>query len=426
MVADQPGLPELVDALRWRWKLTALIALGIFAGAVLYVSTLPPVYEGKATVALTPKDDVDTDIVRIVGPQYVAYVTAPVTVSQVAEDVDQDAGELADAVDASLVTDTGNLEITVEGDSPEETAEAANSFAQAALDFTEVGDPVRTKMLALALPNESPVAPPTRLLQAAALLVGLIVGIAVSFFVERSKPRVRSWKDLAQLTGYNVIGRIPKSRVLRRKPLEAFGDPRVGVAFRTIRANLERAWRDRTIHVIMVTSPSPGDGKTTVTALFAEALARLGTQVLLIDADLRRPGIARSFGVSPDKGLSQVLRDSVSLEAAIQTGWVDGLTVIATEPDADAGDLLARRFEAVMAEARRSFDLIVVDTPPLLGTDDARTIATLVDGVLVVVSAGTPASLVSEAVMALEGLEAPVLGAIGNRLRESRSSYYYT
>ena len=140
--------------------------------------------------------------------------------------------------------------------------------------------------------------------------------------------------------------------------------------------------------VIVVTSPSPADGKTTVTTLLGEALGRLGMRVLLIDADLRRPGFARVIGVAPRPGLAEVLRGETSVLAAAQSGWSENVSVLATAHDPEAGDLLARRFTDVIDEAKESFDLILVDTPPLLSTDDARTMATMAKGILLVVVAG--------------------------------------
>jgi Mrp family chromosome partitioning ATPase len=120
-----------------------------------------------------------------------------------------------------------------------------------------------------------------------------------------------------------------------------------------------------------------------------------------------------------------VLREMASLQQGVQKGWSDGLYLLPTSADPEGGDLLATRFGELVAVARKSFDIIVVDTPPLLGTDDARTLLSMAKGVLLVVSAGANADAVNEAVLAVESLHAPLLGIVGNRLRESRSLYYY-
>ena len=392
------------------------------------MESLPPEYEEEAIVAFAPLPEEGADTVRVVVPAYVEYVTAAPTVRKVAAELGEDPSELASATDASVALDTGNLTISATLPSPERAADAANAFAEDLVEFAETDEIqlLSSQIIAEAVPSSQPSGPPRTLLEAASLLLGALLGIGVSLLVERGRPRLRSWRDIARMTGYPVVGRIPSSRTIKARPKEAFSDPAVGSSFRTLRTNLEREWQDRTVDLIVVTSPSSGDGKTTVSALFAESLARLGAQVLLVDADLRRPNIAKTFGYPAEGGFAAVLRENKTLEEAVQDGWTDGLAVLPTEPDPDAGDLLARRFDAVMQDARQKYDIVVIDTPPLLGTDDARTITTMAKGVLLVVAARSIANPVNEAVLALEALKAPVLGVIGNRLRESGSYYTYT
>jgi polysaccharide biosynthesis transport protein len=428
-VAQETGLPELLDALRWRWKLIALIAIAVFVGAAAYVETLPNEFEGESIVAFAPRPKVDAanaDTVRITLPRYVAYVTAPSTVEEVATELGEDAGEIGDSLDAQNPSETGNLVITSRLDSSERAAAVANAFADAAVDESLSDELLTADVIAVALPSSSPAGPPRRLLEGAALVVGLALGIAVSFLMERGRPRLHSWREIASLTGYSMLGKVPDARVLRTRPSEAFADPQVGAAFRTLRTNLESRLSEKSPNIIVVTSPSKGDGKTTIAALFAESLARLGLRVLLLDADLRRPGVSRTFRFPPSPGMSETLRGESSIDSSVQDSWVDNLWVLPTRADPDAGDLLATKFNDMMRDVKEKYDVIVADTPPLLGTDDARTLATMANGVLLVVSSKTLAGTVSEAVLSLETLNAPVLGVIGNRIRESRGSSYYT
>jgi capsular exopolysaccharide synthesis family protein len=179
------------------------------------------------------------------------------------------------------------------------------------------------------------------------------------------------------------------------------------------------------VDLVVVTSPAPSDGKTTTAALLSEALGRLGMRVLLVDADLRRPGLGRMLETSGEGGLSAVLRGRRTLDEAIIPGWADGVWVLPTVQDPEAGDLLSRRFAEIYEEAREQFDIVVVDTPPVLATDDARTLATMAKGILLVVSAGTLTSAVNESVLAVEALNAPLMGIVGNRFKDSRTPYYY-
>ena len=278
-LSQEGGLPELFDAVRWRWRPTTLIALLFFLGATLYVDRLPAQYDGTALIAITPEPwspNSGADTVRVGAPKYVEYVTALATIRQVAGSLGEDEQTLRNAVGAHLATDTGNITITVRLPSPIRAARAANAFADSALEFAKSDKQLDAEPIARALAPNDPAAPPRRLLEAAALLVGLMLGIVASLLLERGRPRVRTWRELARTSGYPVVGRIPPSRAMRKGPAEAFSDVTTASAFRILRANLEPQLREGHVDVIVVTSPSPADGKTTVTTLLGEALGRLG------------------------------------------------------------------------------------------------------------------------------------------------------
>ena len=407
-----------------------LVSLSVFLGAAIYVHSLPSEYDGKAIVAFGPRADVasaSSDTVRVVVPKYVAYVKAPSTVRAVAARLGENASTLSGAVDANLAQDTGTISITVRLRSPARAATIANVFADQLLSFAKRDPLLSAQLVAPALPSSSPAAPPRILLDAAALAVGLLLGVGLSVLFERGRPRLRSWRDMAELTGYPVLGRVPTSRPIRTMVTTAFSNPIDGASFRTLRANLEPLLRDKGIKIVIVTSPSPGEGKSTVAILLAESLSRLGMKTLLVDADLRRPRIGQLLPDNTNPGLSALLRSDGSKTVVAERGWIENLYVLPTTADDDAGDLLARRFGDFAKGISKLFDYVVVDTPPLLGTDDTRAIATGADmlGVLLVVSTGSVAQPVNEAILAIESLQTPMLGIVANRLSESRTYSYY-
>jgi succinoglycan biosynthesis transport protein ExoP len=426
-VADDVTLPVLFQDVRRRWKVAAAVTLAFLTGGALYAQSLPNRYTASVVTAFAPKPDADVgaDTVRVVLPRYVAYVTSRSTINRVAPLVGERPGVLDDGTDARVATDSANLTVTVTLSSGQRAADAANALAADTLAFAATDRLLDAVIVAQALPPESPSGPPRRLYQAAALLVGLLLGTAAALALERSRPRIRSWRDVGLLTGYNVVGRIPPSRALRGPPADALLDPAVGAAVRTLRTNLERASRERPVHVLVVVSSLPGEGKTTVASALAVALARLEAHVLLLDADLRRPGLTRLFPGPERPGLAELLHDKADLEQTLRRGPVPNLHVIPTAADTEAGDLLARRFADVLRKARERFDVIVVDAPPLLGGDDARTLATLCDGCLLVVGTDTRAEPVSEAAAALDALGVRVLGAVANRSRDPRGHGTY-
>jgi len=428
-LAQEGGLPELLDALRWRWKPTLLIAVLFTLGASLYVESLPSQYDGKAVLSIGPRDpSAGSDTVRVVGPKYPAYVTAPATVAQVVARSlpSENTTTIEKALDSNIATDTGNQKITCRLPDPTRAERCANAFATREVAWSKANDKLlAATLVAPATKPTSPAAPPRRLLELASLFIGSLLGIVASLLLERGRPRLRSWRDLARASGYPVVGRIPPSRALKQGPMAAFSDLRTASAFRILRANLEPQLREGSIDVIVVSSPAPADGKTTVTTLLGEALGRLGMRVLLIDGDLRRPGFSRYAHVSPHPGLSDVLRGEIPLMEAAHDGWAENVSILPTAHDPEAGDLLARRLTDVLEEARENYDLVIIDTPPLLSTDDARTIATIAKGILLVVTRGTLARSVNEAVVAIEALQAPLMGIVANRFKEASVPYYY-
>lgn len=428
-MAQDRTLNDLLQALRWRWPLALAIAAGITIGAVIYVEALPDTYEAAAVVSITPSPQEETagsDTVRVVAPSYVAYLIAPSTVREVADELGISASDLTDQVVAAVAPDSGNLSITATDTDPTDAAAIANAFAERAVALSEEDRLLDADLIAPAVTPGTPSGPPRKLLEAAALLVGLLLGLAVALLIERGRPRIRSWRDISDLTGYPVIARIPTARIMRSRLREAFSDPSVGAAFRTLRTNVERALpEERSSGVaLMVTSPSSGDGKSAVAALFAESLARLGSPTLLIDADLYRAGVSRQIEIT-DASTIDVLRNPSSLKSSVTPGWVDNLDVLSSRPGLPPEDLIALHFEDLLKEVRARYTYTVIDTPALLGTDEALTMATVVDGVVLVVPVGSVTRPVNESVLALEDLKAPVLGGVGNRLRRSEVGQTY-
>jgi capsular exopolysaccharide synthesis family protein len=325
----------------------------------------------------------------------------------------------------SLVQDTGNLVIKVRLESPELAAQAANQISERVVRFSATDSLLRGERVSVALPPTSPSSPPRRLLEAAALVIGLILGIAVSLLVERGRPRYRSSREVAAGTGYTLLGRVPPSRLLRASPREAFSDPAVSSAFRALRVSVQSLHGEsQENRVLMVTSPHAGDGKTTVAAPLAEALARAGARVLLIDADLRHPQIGTLAGMNGDRGLAAVLHNACGIEAATRPGWIKGLSLLPTVADPDAGDLLAQRFGQVIDRARPLYDIVILDAPPILAIDDAQTMATAVDSVILVVRKDVSVASVNDAILMVEGLRVELLGIVTNRFKEPGSYYF--
>jgi capsular exopolysaccharide synthesis family protein len=422
------GPAEILDALRLRWRLAALVLVAVLGGVLAYAYTLPNQYTAKVIVSLTPRPQagVGASDVPQLGQQYVAYVTAPNTIARVAANLGLDRTTLGDGVGASVATGSVNLEIKVQLRTPRTTATAANALASAVVAFASDDRLITAKVVSPATVPGAPSKPRRKLIAGAGGVIALILAIAVALLVERGRPRVRSSVEIATVTGHDVLGRVPLSRSVRRGVAAALEDPLVGGAIRSLRTVLDHQAREAAVRTLAVTSSVPGEGKSTVAASLAWSIAHLDARVLLIDADLRHPSLARVLSLPPKPGLVEVLRGEVPLARAVtDAAGPAGLFVLPTSGVAETGDLLARNLHALLREAAGSYDVVVVDTPPLLAGDDSTTIATMCDAVLMVVTSGQQIRRLSDASRALAAVQARVLGVLLNRTDVPSYGYTY-
>src|SRR5258706_10085977 len=199
--------------------------------------------------------------------------------------------------------------------------------------------------------------------------------------------------------------------------------------YQGLRLTIERLRRGRTLQVIAITSPAAGEGKTLTAINLAAALARGSDDagVLLIDADLRRPAVARQLAITdPRGGLTEIVENSAAtIDSVTNTLKPHNLTVMTAGARTGAVHHILRspRLEQVLAEARQRYDYIVLDTPPLLPVFDSAQLANSVDGVLMVVAANqTPRKLLGEALNLLD--PAKMLGIVFNRDARPMFGYY--
>jgi len=199
--------------------------------------------------------------------------------------------------------------------------------------------------------------------------------------------------------------------------------------YRTLRHSVERLRRERGVHVLAMTSATPGDGKTVTTLNLAGALAQgESARVLVVDADLRRPSVAKYLGLDHQSslGLSNILLDpACGLNQVVRRLEGFNLSVVPSGPAQNAPyELLnSARLENFLKEARELYDCVLIDTPPLLPLPDCRLIGKWVDGFLLIVGADkTPRRLVSDALNLLD--PAKVLAVVFNGDRRPLSNYY--
>ena len=286
-----------------------------------------------------------------------------------------------------------------------------------------------------------------------AFLVGLVGGVGLALLREYMDNTVKTPGDVETLTRLpslavvpayatlNGRGRVPK--LLKGAPGDgaetrvelvshSMPQSQISEAFRALRTSLLLSQADHPPQVILVTSALPREGKTTAAVNLAVTLAQLGDRTLLVDADLRKPGIGRALSLTDGKyaGLSSYLAGVSSLElVTVPHPAITNLAAIPTGPiPPNPADLLSsRRLSEALATLRREYKFIVIDSPPVMAATDPVILSVLADGVLLVVRSGeTPKDAFLRARELLAGVKCRLLGVVLNAVDSSSPDYYYS
>jgi capsular exopolysaccharide synthesis family protein len=227
-----------------------------------------------------------------------------------------------------------------------------------------------------------------------ALGISFVLGMLLATMREKLDDRFRSATDMKSSLGLPVLAVIPQSTTKRSPSVSGqriLLDPAsdAAEAYRSLRTAVQFAAPDGQTRTVVVTSPSSGDGKTTLASNLAIAMAQAGKKVCLVDCDLRRPMQHEIFGTKNNTGLSMLLAGRCSLETALQRGGVPGLEILPCGPlPANPTEILnSREFGDLLEQLADKYDHVVIDTPPVQSVNDTRIIAALCDATLIVLKA---------------------------------------
>ena len=288
-------------------------------------------------------------------------------------------------------------------------------------------------------------------------IAGLLAGAGAGFLAEKLDKVFHSPDELKDSTGLPILGTIPFTKDLKKRATAPsvnvmpdaerqtirFGGSSYGYnsspfleSFRTLHTNLQFISPDQPIRSLVISSSTPADGKSTVTTFLAQAAAAMGLRVLLVDADLRRPRIHETTDLPNVWGLSNVISSEIHVDDVIQrcsfgadslTPTDDNLFVLtAGQIPPDPTRLLAsKKMRHLVERFQEQFDLVLFDTPPLLGLADARILAAHTDGIALVVGLGkTDRAVLTEVLYGLRTSRARVLGLIANGVKNYTTSSY--
>ena len=493
---EQQGLQRYVNTIRERIKLIVAVTLLTTAAAVAYVVVAHKEYTAESDMLVTPSPsddpatnglpliktssdptrDVETAARLIVNRDVALRVKSDLSLSE-------SAASIKNRVTALPVAQSNIVSISAVGDSPRQAQQLANGFGQAVIEVqtdqlhraldkkianlqaqlralgpgarsvTAPGslaaqlaalqalrsgdDPTLSVETRAALPTGAS-SPKKKLSIIAGLLAGLILGIGSAFALQVLDPRLRREEQLRSLYGLPILGRIPRES--RRGSQRALAPERLSPstleAYRTLRATLA-ASRGRAVTgapAVLVTSPSPSEGKSTTAINLASSLALAGNSVILIEADLRRPAIGDALGVTAEHGTGSVLLGVADLEEALVETKAYGRylrLLLADKGSAASGFMADQLFlpaaRNLVDDAKKLADYVIVDSPPLSEVIDALPLAQQVDEVLVVVRLGRTQLIKLQnlaELLARHDIEPVGFAVVG--VQATGEGYYYT
>ena len=264
---------------------------------------------------------------------------------------------------------------------------------------------------------------------AVALLLGLVLGLLLVLLLEYMDDTLKNPEDVEKRLNLPVLGVIPKLKANETLE-EVTADVRSAFAeaYRSVRTALQFATATGTPRSLLITSASPAEGKSTAAVTIGRNFSQIGKRVLLIDSDMRKPSMHKKLGIDNSAGLSNYLAGLMSIADVIRETELPGLHVITTGPlPPNPAELLHDdNMLRLLAYGLEHYDQIIIDGPPVMGLADAPIISSNVEGVLLVVEAGSTRKLAaSTAVKRLHAARARLVGALINKFEAKHAAYGY-
>lgn len=430
-------LTDYLAVLRKYWiSVVAVLLAGVAVAALVSLITKPmytastaiffTVQSGSTAGELNQGSTYAENQVR----SYVQVVTTPVVLQPVIDKLGLGTTplKLAEKVEASVPTNTAIITIEVVDNDPAQAADIANAIGQQlTLIVDELSpqgtDGAKTVKATIISPASVPTewtSPRVPLNLALGAMLGLLLGVGQAVVRRRLDTSVVGEPDIEEVTDRSVVGVITFDADAKEHPLIFDAAPHSirAEAYRRLRTNLQFLELGVRRRSVVVTSSVAGEGKSTTAINLASALADTGRSVLLIDADLRRPGVAGYLNLEGAVGLTDVVIGRASLTDLVQPIGRGNLHVlVAGQIPPNPSELLGSESMAkLLAEAADRYDMVIVDSPPLLPVTDAALLSRACGGALLVVGSGSVTKPeLAGAIGSLEAVEADILGLVLNR-----------
>lgn len=447
-------LQDYLRVLRNHWVGVLVITILCGAVAMAWTMTRTPMYSANATGlvgtgASTGAGDASVGDTLAISraTSYVAVARGRETAQDVIDRLHLDTSPSALIGDISVTqpVNTVLLQITATATTPVGAQQLADAWVAALADEVKQiespntplhdGVPRIVPVDQAALPSR-PSSPDAERNIGLGVLLGLLLGFGYAVLRSTLDRRLRVAADVETRSNVPVVGVIPAAGVLKHASLattaaaDDLAATPVAEAFRKLRTNLMFMSVDNPPRAVVISSARPGDGKSTVATNIAAALESSGQEVVLIDADLRRPTVAGRFGVDEAVGVTNVLSGQVKLDDALQRApGFERLSILAAGTEApNPSELLGSQTMKNLIATLKESAFVILDAPPLLPVTDAALLSTAADGVLLVISSGrTLDTDLDSCVTSIQAVSGRVLGVVLNRthIRESGRGYGY-
>lgn len=438
---------QFLMVLRRRWLSIMALLLVALSISATFTFTRTPLYESRTRIFLSVdvRDTTDAYAASLFASgrasSYADLASSTELASRVIDqlNLDMTSEALANDISAEVVESTSLIEMRVLNEDPQDAqliADAATSeFIKYIADLETPSEDgvsqIRAQVTDEASLNEGQVSPDVVLNLVVAAVIGLLLGVALAVAREILDRTIRTADHVGELTDSPVLASIGFDGDIKAAPLltDLGGFAARTEAFRLLRTNLQFIDLDHPPRCLVITSAVPGEGKTMTSTNLAVALAQTGRNTLIIDADLRRPRVASTLGLDPAIGLTTALVGKTEIHDAIQVHEPSGLHVLASgaKPPNPTEILQSKITHDLIRRLRSSYDMVIIDAPPLLPVADASVLSTQADGVIVVVRHGkTTKDQVQEAINRMNQVGARLYGVVVNMVaKRAVGSYYY-
>lgn len=438
---------------------TAAICFAVIVGvAGAYAFLSAPQYSATAQVIATynaAQDGGNSDDITqqntggtYVSNQIKSYPTLATTetvlkpvISQLGLDVS--VKDLSNQLTVSNPSNTAFVNITATAGDAKQSATIANAVADSLRNIVEhdlyakgAAAPIKLTVVQRAVTPQEPSAPNKKLCIAAGVVLGLVVGIFAALLKDLLSTKVEEASDVRGIVHASALGSVPKNEVLEGTRPAIIVEPNGSLAeeYRRIRTNIKFLEVNKTPghgQLLVISSTSPSEGKTTTAVNAAAVLAENGAKVLLIDADLRHPSVAHHLGIEGNVGLAHVLSGQMTPVDVVQNYWKPNLHILpAGKRPANASLLLnSDMMKMLVDQALLQYDYVIIDTAPLTVSNDAIVFGSWTSGIILVTARGLCRKKdLEEVADSLRTAKVPVLGFVfsfANPKKSHNEAYYY-